>query len=120
MTDPGWRKYECPICKGQRVDREPKESQPPCKLCGHDLVCIDENYGGFMTAPCNLWLGAGALKVNTRGPVAFFGGLHPERPNWRLTVSNQTDPPSIEIHVENPPIGMADALEKILHEYIPY
>ncbi len=74
MTSPGWRKYECPICKGQRVDREPKESQPPCKLCGHDLVCIDENYGRFMTAPCNLGLGAGALKVNTRGPVAFFGG----------------------------------------------
>ena len=61
MTSPGWRKYKCPICKAQRVDREPKESQPPCKLCGHTLVCIDENYGRFMTAPCNLGLGAGAF-----------------------------------------------------------
>lgn len=46
--------------------------------------------------------------------------LHPDRPRWRLTVSNKTDPLYIKICVENPPIGMADALEKVLHEYIPY
>lgn len=46
--------------------------------------------------------------------------LHPERPRWRLTTSDATDPPIIDIHVENPPNGMLDALEKVLHKYIPY
>jgi hypothetical protein len=73
--NPGWRKYECPLCKGQRVDREPKEIQPPCKLCGHDLVCIDENYGRFMTAPCNLGIGKDALKVCKSKPNTFIRGM---------------------------------------------
>ena len=75
MTSPGWRKYECPLCKGQRVDREPKENQPPCKLCGHGMACIDENYGRFMTAPCNLGIEGHVLAPLSNEPNPYVGRM---------------------------------------------
>ena len=69
-----------------------------------------------------IWINRGENRWN--GPPGFtpdpHARLHPERPRWHLTTSNATDPPIIDIHVENPPNGMLDALEKVLHEYIPY